>query len=112
MREGILRIGDNMKREDIKDSLTKQLISKGAMVSHFEDLVNDYLAFWDTKNKLQKDISDRGVVYEDLSSVGVKMQKNNTSVNELVKVNRQMLSILKDLGLETSNVQTDDDEEM
>lgn len=93
-----------MKKDDIRNSLMEQLANKGANVSHFEDLINDYIEFWKTKNALQKDIAKRGVMYEDLSSVGVKMQKNNPSVKELVMVNRQMLQILKDLGLNTDNV--------
>ena len=39
------------------------------------------------------------------------MQKNNPSTKELVMVNKQMLSLLKELGLSTDKVcDTEDDE--
>ena len=58
---------------------------------------------WKVKTDLLTDIEVRGITYKDLSSTGVLMQKNNPSVKELVMINRQMMSILKELGLNTSN---------
>lgn len=101
-----------MKEADVRKSLLKQLEDKGAAVSHFEDLVNDYMNFRSIKSKLQADIRKRGIVYEDKSSVGIVMQKNNPSVKELVNVNRQMLSILRELGLSTDDIVCDDDDEL
>lgn len=75
----------------------------GAHVDHYEDLVNKYIEFWAIEKKLTADINKRGVVFTDKSSVGVPMMKNNPSVKEKVMVNRQMLQILKDLGLSTAN---------
>ena len=43
-------------KKKIEDSLRKQLRAKEADVAHFEDLICDYLVFWDTKKLLQKDI--------------------------------------------------------
>ena len=86
-----------------------QLKNKSADIDHFSDLINDYMCLWDAKNALNTDIKKRGVMYEDLSSVGVMMQKNNPSVKELVMVNRQMLAILKDLDINTSNAGKMDD---
>ena len=91
------------KRESIKISLEKQLAMMSATKDHFSDLITDYMGMWDVKNSLFKDIKDRGVTYKDVSSVGVTMQKNNPSVKELVMVNKQMLSVLKELGLSTAN---------
>ena len=74
---------------------------KGADTPGFIDLVKDYMKLWATKEKLATDIEERGVVYKDVSSVGVEMMKNNTSVKELIGVNRQMLSILERLNITT-----------
>ncbi len=101
-----------MSKEKVRNSLMKQLALKGAQVEHYEDLINDYMSFWETKNALIQDIKTRGVMYKDVSSVGVEMQKNNPSVKELVMVNRQMLSILKELGLSTDDIGGGEDEEM
>lgn len=93
-----------MTKKSIREALLSQLKENGALRDHYEDLVADYMAFWDTKKALIKDIKDRGVTYKDFSSVGVEMQKNNPSVKELVMVNRQMLSLLKELGLSAEKV--------
>jgi len=89
------------KRSLIKDSLLLQLATKGARLDHYDDLIDDYMTLWDTKNALAADIKTRGVMFKDVSSVGVPMMKNNPSVKELVMVNRQMLSVLKELKLST-----------
>lgn len=88
-------------RDKVHESLLDQIRMKGAEIECYKDMLSDYMAFWDTKNLLIADIRDRGVVYEDKSAAGYMMQKNNPSVKELVMVNRQMLTILKELGLKT-----------
>lgn len=101
------------RRQRIKESLLEQLEMKGADMDHFVDLVEDYMSLWDVKNDLLEDIKKRGVMYKDFSSVGIEMMKNNPSVRELVGINRQMLSILKDLDINTKTVALfDDDDEM
>lgn len=101
-----------MKRVDIEKSLKKQLDDKGATVNHFTDLINDYLSIWDVKNALVDDIKTRGVTFTDVSSTGIPMMKNNPSVKELVMVNKQMMSILKELGISTTDIGVDDGDEM
>ena len=96
------------KRKKVEQSLRDQLEHLGADVAHFEDLIDDYLKFWDIKEMLQADVKERGVSYQDQSNRGVQMWKNNPSVSELVKVNTRMLAILKEMGLTTENVPNDD----
>lgn len=101
------------RRQLIEESLLEQLEMKGADMDHFVDLVRDYMSLWDVKNDLLEDIKERGVMYRDFSSVGIEMMKNNPSVRELVGINRQMLSILKDLDINTKTVALfNDDDEM
>ena len=101
------------RRQRIEESLLEQLEMKGADMDHFVDLVRDYMSLWDVKNDLLEDIKKRGVMYKDFSSVGIEMMKNNPSVRELVGINRQMLSILKDLDINTKTAALfDDDDEM
>lgn len=88
-------------RKKIVESLREQLAMKGAEMAHYTDLLDDYMSLWDIKNKLIADIETRGTSYQDSSSAGKIMWKNNPSVKELVMVNRQMLSILKELKLST-----------
>ena len=92
------------RRATINDSLLLQLEMNGASTPHFRDMVNDYMRLWDVKESLIKDIRQRGVSFKDYSSTGVLIQKNNPSVKELQGTNRQMLAILKELGLTTDKV--------
>lgn len=101
-----------MTGKQIRDALISQLERKGAKIDTFSDMVDDYMKFWKIKNKLSADINKRGVVYEDRSSVGVMMQKNNPSVKELVMVNKSMLTILQQLDISTKNIVGEKDDEM
>ena len=49
------------KKTDIKNDLLDQLERNGVYGNHYIDLVNDYMALWDVKNKLIKDIKEKGV---------------------------------------------------
>lgn len=99
-----------IKRNEVEKSLKDQLIAMGASIPVFIDLINDYMGLWDLKSLLNEDIKARGVVYDDVSSVGVPMKKNNPSVKELVNVNKQMLTLLDKLGLNTSKCKTEEPE--
>lgn len=96
----------------IKESLREQLAKKGADIECFEDLICDYMALYDIKKELKKDIKDRGVSYETTSASGFKITKQNQSVKDLVAVNKQMLLILEKLKLTTENVYAESDEEL
>ncbi len=113
------KVGDKMSqkrltnKEKIKISLLKQLEVKRAKVAHFENLIDDYLFLFDTKTKLQKDIRKRGVAYETTSANGYPITKQNQSVKDLVAVEKQMIALLKELGLTTdapTGEQTVDDD--
>lgn len=93
--------GDQTK---IENSLLEQLAMLGAMKEHYIDLIRDYMGLWKTKNELRDDLDQRGAVYITESSIGTEIMKNNPSVKDLVMVNKQMLSLLKELGLNTTNV--------
>lgn len=87
------------KKAEIKQDLLDQLERNGTVGKYYLDLVEDYIALWDTKNLLITDIKERGAVVTYTSNVGVENQKKNESVGELLKVNAQMLKILDGLGI-------------
>lgn len=97
-------------KEKIKTSLLNQLTNMSADAEHFKDLINDYLNFYDIKNELVADIKARGVSVEWQNSATQKGYKKNDSVSELVKVNAQMLKILQQLHIETTETGDDDDD--
>ncbi len=93
-------------RNKIRDDLYEQLSINGIIHAHFMDLVEDYMSFWDIKNRLIADVKDRGV-----SVFGANgFMKKNDSINELNKTNTQMLKILNELGLKVVSEEVDDDD--
>ena len=92
------------RKQEIYESLLHQLALMGADVAVFEDLVDKYMEMWEVDSLLTNDIMKRGVMYEDVSSVGIPMMKNNPSVKEKVAINRQMLQILSQLNIKTEGI--------
>lgn len=101
-----------MSKTSVKKSLLEELERRGFSGDVYKDLINDYMCLWENKNALQKDIKTRGVVYKDVSSVGVEMYKNNPSVKDQLAVNKQMLQILKDLSLNIPKEVEDDEDDL
>ena len=104
-----------IKKTDIKKDLVDQLERNGVYGSHYLDLINDYMAMWDIKNKLIADIKKRGVSAKYQNGENQWGYKKNDSIAELNKTNAQMLKILGELGLKASKFEVDDvydDEEM
>ena len=108
------KIKKNELREQIRQDLIDQLERQGIYGRHYLDLVEDYMALWDTKNALISDIQKRGVMVRYQNGQNQWGHKKNDSVDNLVKVNKQMLMLLKELGLRAENFEadSDDDEEM
>ncbi|MCT8978298.1 P27 family phage terminase small subunit [Clostridium sp. CX1] len=96
----------------IKDSLIKQLENKGANVEHFLSLIDDYIWYWSEEKAMQKDIKVRGRTYKAISAAGKEYEKDNPSVKNAPIYSKQKLAILKELGLTTENVITDDGDEL
>lgn len=94
--------GMNEKRETIKDDLLDQLERNGVVGEFYIDLVNDYMAMWDVKNKLIKDIEKKGVSVRYQNGENQYGYKKNDSVAELQRTNNQMLKLLDHLGLKPS----------
>ena len=97
----------------IKKSLIKQLEDKGANVEHFLSLIDDYIWYFSQQKEMKKDIKKRGLTFDTTSAAGHQIEKENPSVKNAIAYNKQMLAILKELGLTTSNVKKlDDDDEL
>ena len=104
-----------ISKTKIKQDLIDQLERRGVYGQQYLDLVNDYMALWDVKNALIKDIKERGVSVRYQNGKNQWGYKKNDSVSELTKVNAQMLRILQELGLRATDIDSagdDDDDEM
>ena len=88
----------------IKIDMLKQLKDRNILESHYISLVDDYMELWNIKNLLIADINVRGVNVEWNNGGGQSGVKKNDSVNELVRVNAQMLKILSELGIRGADI--------
>ena len=105
------------KKNEVKNDLLDQLERNGIYGNHYIDLVDDYMALWDVKNKLIQDIKEKGVSIKYQNGENQWGHKKNDSVRELTNVNNQMIKLLDALGLKASKLLDtedfeDDDMEM
>lgn len=94
--------------KEIQQDLLNQLKTNEIYGKHYEDLVSDYMALWDIKNRLIEDIKINGVSIEWNNGKQASKKKND-SISELNKTNGQMLKILSELGLKPSPKDSEDD---
>lgn len=99
-------------RKKIENAITRQLKEKRIyQFAHYQDLVKDYMRLWDIKNMLQADIDARGVSVYWCNGGNQEGYKKNESISELLKVNKQMLTILYDLGIRASDLKAVEEDE-
>lgn len=98
-----------VKKNKIKTDLLDQLERNGTVGQYYIDLVNDYMELWDTKKKLIADIKERGVTVKYQNGENQWGYKKNDSVEQLIKVNQQMLKLLDALGIKPSRDGDPDD---
>ena len=102
---------EKSKKMQIKQDLLDQLERNGIYGQHYIDLVNDYMALWEVKNKLIKDIKEKGVQIKYQNGENQWGYKKNDSVRELTNVNNQMLRLLDSLGLKPSKFEAEEDDD-
>jgi len=95
----------------IKKDLLNQLNGNGVRGNHYVDLIEDYMSMWDIKNQLIKNIVDKGVSIRYQNGENQFGYKKNDSISELNRTNRQMLTILNDLGLKAADIKVVDNDD-
>ena len=95
-----------MRAKDLRESLTRELLKKGADTEIYKGLIEDYVWFWQQFKAMKADIGKRGRTYEALSSTGKTYEKNNPAVKDALMYSKQMVSILNAMGLSTDKVLT------
>lgn len=98
--------------QEIKADILDQMERNGTTGKYYTDLVDDYMSLWHTKNMLIEDIENRGVTTTYKNGENQYGTKKNESVDQLLKVNMQMLKIIDALGIKPSQTVGDDNEEM
>ena len=81
---------------ELRRSLLANLEARGLVEQAYTDKVEEYLDFWVQRQKLEEDISLRGISVLDEKR---GMLVENRSVSLCVQVSRQMLAIFTALGL-------------
>ena len=100
-----------MKKNSVKRALLAQLRAQHKEQSFYLDLVNDYMSYWDIKQMLIEDISEKGVRYPYTNGNGIESEKPNESILNLNKTTAMMLKILADLNLrEPTKVDSNNDD--
>lgn len=97
--------------EKIKNDLLDQLERNGTVGEYYVNLIEDYMDLWLTKCLLTDDIKKRGVTVTYNNGGGQRGVKKNDSVEQVLKVNTQMLKILDNLGIKPSTSGGDDGDE-
>ena len=100
----------NILRNEIREDLITQLKTKEMYQKVYIDLVDDYMALWDIKNRLILDIREKGIYVEWVNGKQSGERKNE-SIQETLKVNTQMLKILSELDLKPSPKSEEDDDD-
>lgn len=95
------------KQTEIRESLIEQLKMKGADVSLYRDLIDQYMWFRRQLAAMRTDIAKRGRTYTAVSAQGKNYEKNNPSVKDALMYSKQMVAILDALGLSTETVKVD-----
>lgn len=98
--------------EEIKIDLLQQLSSNQTTGKFYLDLVEDYMDLWLTKCLLLDDIKTRGVTVRYNNGGGQSGVKKNDSVEQVLKVNTQMLRILDSIGIKPSTISGGDEDEL
>ena len=103
----------NNLRNNIEQALKDQLKVNNTDTKYYNDIVTDYMRLWDIKNKLLKDIEERGVSVTYNHGGGQSGVKSNDSVALLLKVSERMMKLLDSMGIKPDVVAgsyEDDDE--
>ena len=98
-------------RKAVKTSLLNQLEGKGTDIPALNNLVEDYMSFWDKKEELNDDLQKRGTVITEFNFKNEPVLKENPSLKSMIMVNKQMLAILKELRLTADRVVTTEDDD-
>ena len=83
----------------IKDDLKKQLSDLHKFGKYYDDLIDEYMYLRTVRQKLKKDIKDKGVRYSFINGNGKEQEKLNESIANLIKIEQIMLKIINDLGI-------------
>lgn len=87
------------KKEAIREDLKAQLTAQNKFGKQFDNMIEQYLYFFEKTERLQNDLDTNGLRYKTTGGNGFTTYKPNESYERLLKTNGQMLTILEKLDL-------------
>lgn len=84
--------------KQLRKDMVEDLEARGLVSQPYMDKVDEYMSLWSLRRMLEQDIADRGVYLEYQNGANQKGTTDNKSVEKLVRVSSQMLSIWAALG--------------
>ena len=96
---------------NIKESLLNELTKNGNTQDFFISLVEDYMEMWVISRQLMDDVAQNGVYIIYQHGKEQSGRTKNSSIQELTKVNAQMLKILQQLKIEAKTIEPIEDDE-
>lgn len=83
---------------ELREDLLNDLSARGLISNPYLDKVDEYMGLWCLRRLLEEDIAARGVYVEYQNGANQRGTTDNKSVEKLVRVSSQMLSIWAALG--------------
>lgn len=83
---------------ELQKDLLDDLTARGLISKPYMDKADEYMGLWCLRRLLEEDIAARGVYVEYQNGANQKGTTDNKSVEKLVRVSSQMLSIWAALG--------------
>lgn len=101
--------------KQLRQELLDDLESRGLISRPYLDKAEEYMSLWCLRKLLESDIAERGVYVEYQNGASQHGTTDNKSVEKLVRVSSQMLSIwaalgFKDQAISAKAAGSDDDE--
>lgn len=93
----------------IRESLTQQLVAKGADVDLYLDYIDKYMFYEQQERRMMADIRHRGNMVKAVSAQGKEYLRENPSIKHVTLFDSQKIKILDKLGLNTGNCRGADD---
>lgn len=94
----------------VKRDLLDQLRRNDIIGEQYVSLIDDYMNMWRIKELLLADITERGVRIQSMTGNGFVTEKKNDSVDQLTRINGQMLKLLSEIGIKPTLSGGGDDE--
>jgi len=101
VRKGLGLCAAYVKTSEYKQlykELVDDLKSRGLVSRPYLDKVEEYMSLWCLRKMLEEDIAARGVYVEYQNGANQRGTTDNKSVEKLVRVSSQMLSVWAALG--------------